>query len=245
MIVGVSFSGGGSYLANAAEILIGKILGTEEQEEVFETFPEEAELYLTQTEQHLALAKQHLSAEEFDEYSQLIAESIKMDLENADNSNVDQERLKLQTKLRTYGIHDLTVHTIDEARTMVSYPINHPSYIPAGYELIEELIMTEETNVGKDPNVLFQYQEIDGEFGFYTFIEKIDPTKSDELASYDNLDSYTLNGYAFEHAHDNGEYHSNVKGMRITLPEEGYEMIMSASQLSRSDMEKVLLSMIE
>lgn len=250
MITGISFSSGGSYLANAGEVLIGKLLGTEEQEEIFETFPEEAELYLTQTEQHLSLARQHLSAEDFADYSQLIEESIKMDLQNAGNSDVDQDkmdsaRLILQKKLKKYGIHDLTNHTIEEARTMVNYPLNHPTYIPEGYQLIEELILTEETNVGKDPDVSFQYGEIDGEFNFYTFIEKIDSTKWDRLTSYEKLDSYTLNGYTFEHAYDEGKYHSNVQAMRVTIPEDDYEVIISASLLSKEEMEKVVLSMIE
>lgn len=259
MIIGASLSIGGSYIADAAETLLGKIFGTEEQTQIQEDIQKfapdleggakEAKMFLLQMEQHLKLAKEHLSPEEFADYSLLIKENMEINVESmnpkADQEKLEKRMLELEEEIQKYGIDDLTNHTLEEAQAMVSYPIKHPDYIPKDYELIEETIRTEEAHVGEDPVVLLQYQQIDGEMSFYTVTEKIDQTKEDELTFYDHVESYQLNGYAFEHAYDGGEYHNNVQGMRITIPEEGYEILLHASLLSKEEMEKVLLSMVE
>ncbi|MFC4402198.1 hypothetical protein [Gracilibacillus xinjiangensis] len=260
MIIGASFSVGGSYMVDAAETLLGKIFETEEQEQIQadiqkaapdpELGAEEAKGSLLQMEQHLKLAKEHLSPEDFEDYSQLIKESMEINVEmlatpEADQEKLDKRLLEIQAELDKYGIYALTIHTLEEAQTMVSYPIKHPAYIPEGYQLIEEEIRTEEANAGEDPVVMLQYHQIDGEFNFYTFTEKIDHSKEDELTWYDHIDSYQLSGYTFEHAYDGGPYHNNVQGMRVTIPEKGYEILMHASLLSKEEMEKVLLSMVE
>lgn len=36
-----------------------------------------------------------------------------------------------------------------------------------------------------------------------------------------------------------------VTGMRVTVPEKGYKIILIADKLSKEEMEKVLLSMVE
>ena len=36
-----------------------------------------------------------------------------------------------------------------------------------------------------------------------------------------------------------------VQGMRVTIPEEGYEITMTVDILSKEEMEKILLSMVE
>ncbi len=259
LIIGISFSTGGSYIADAAETLIGKIFGGEEQAQIQEDIQkfspdreggaEEAKMLFLQMEQHLKLAKEHLSAEDFEDYSQLIKESAEINVQSmnpeADWGTLEKRSLELEKEIGKYGVFELMIHTLEEAQAMVSYPINYPSYIPEGYELIEEEARTTYEHPGEDPAVTLQYQQIDGEMNFYTFIEKIDQTKVDELTFYEQIDSYQLNGYTFEHAYDDGEYHSNVQGMRVTIPEEGYEVIIEASLLSKEEMEKVLLSMVD
>lgn len=259
LVIGTAYSISGSHITDAAETLIGKIFSTEEQAQIQDDIqksapdPEggagEADAAMEQMNQHLELAKEHLSAEDFEGYSQLIKESMEMSVEslnpNADEEKIEKRMLELRKEILTYGIYELTNHTLEEARAMVSYPINYPAYIPEGYELIEEEARTEEAHVGVDPVVSLHYHQVDGEFNFYTITEKIDSTKEDELNFYDNIDSYQLNGYAIEYAYDNGEYHSNVQGMRITIPEEGYEILIHASLLSKEDMEKILLSMVD
>ncbi|MCL6574490.1 MAG: DUF4367 domain-containing protein [Bacillus sp. (in: Bacteria)] len=139
-------------------------------------------------------------------------------------------------------ITELTTHTLEGAQKMVSYPINRLSYVPEGYELEKEEARTEENNIGKDPVVKIQYQG--NEFGFRTVTQKIGKNREGELESwkYDHINSYTFNGFKFEFAYYDG---SNVQGMSVTIPVEGYEITMSADILSKEEMEKVLLSMVE
>lgn len=258
IIVGATFSIGNSSIADATETLLVKILNTEEQaqfqEDIQKAVPEdpeggakEAEAALQQMEQHLAFAKEYLSPEEFEDYSQLMKESMVLNAElliNPADEKIEKRQLRLQKEIDKYGLYKLTNHTIEEARAMASYPINYPVYVPEGYELIEAEAITEEAHAEEDPRVTFQYHQTDGEMNFYIDIEKIDPMKEDDLI-YDYVDSYELNGYAFEHAYDEQTIDTgNVQGMRITIPEEGYEITIHASLLSKEEMEKILLSMV-
>jgi len=256
LIIGIAFSAGGSYITDATETLIGKVFGVEEQAQFkedtqkFSSDPEggaqEAEGGLQQMEQHLKLAEEHLSPEDYADYSMLIKEIMKINAESL-NPHADQEKLEIQAKelrekIQDYEIYELTIHTLEEAKAMVSYPINYPTYIPEGYELIEEEARTEEAHPGKDPVVTLHYDQVDGEFNFYTSIQKIDHTKGKELDFYDQINSYQLNGYHFEHAYSE---QTNTQSMRITIPKQGYEIIIDASLLSKKEMEKVLLSMVD
>lgn len=251
IIIGGTYSIGGSYIADAADTLLGKAFGSEEKiQEVVGSFPEEeAKAYLRQLEQHLELAKEHLSPEEFAEYSKLIKESTELVMKQAKNPQTDYENEmdKLSKEIEQYGIHALTAHTVEEAQALASYPINRPTFIPDGYELVEERAHTEEAHVGEDPEVILQYHQKQGEFNFYTTTQKIDKSKEDalELQGYDHIDSYQLKGYTFEHAYGYNDGHGNVQSMRVTIPEEGYEIIIDAAILSKEEMEKVLLSMVE
>lgn len=260
LIIVASFSNGGSYITDATETLIGKIFGIEEQaqiqEEIQNSVPdqeagaEEAKAAFQQIEQHLQLAEDHLSPEEFADYSQLIKEDMKLRAKSmsskGDWDQLDQQLTELNEKILSYGIYDLMTHTLEEAQAMVSYPINYPAYLPSGYELIREEAITDVTHVEEDPFVLMEYQEIDGEMNFILTIEKIDTEKENELEWYDHTTNYQLDGNDFTHGYDDqGIDTGNVQGMRVAIPEQGYEIIMHASALSKEDMEKVLLSMIE
>ncbi|WP_062106462.1 hypothetical protein [Bacillus niameyensis] len=247
MLMGATYSIGGSYIADAAESLLGKVIGSEDTiKEIKEVFPkEEVEAYLPQREQHLKLAKEHLSPEEYEEYSQLIKESMELDLERGKIPHADYEERsqKLGEEIESYGIYALMIHTFEEAQEMASYPIKRPTFVPEGYVSIREEAHTEQANVGKDPRVLLEYQQKDGEFNFITVTEKID--KSIGLGIYNNLDTYQLKGYTFEHAYGYKDGLGNVQTMRVTIPEKDYQITIDAALLSKEEMEKVLLSMVE
>ncbi|WP_077301493.1 hypothetical protein [Virgibacillus pantothenticus] len=247
MILGATFTIGNSYIADADGTLIGKIFGSGEQ--LQKNHPNVKE-YVPRMERHLELAKKVLSKEEFEDYSQLTKEDVEIDTEIvAENRRFpNKEEMKkldrIQSKIEGYEerIRKLTTHTLEEAQKMVNYPINRPAFIPKGYELEEETATTGEEHIGEDPVVEIQYRESEGEFGFYTIIGKIGKTEKNWTKHFDKIDSYQLNGYDFDY----GSYvDSNIHEMRVTIPEQGYEIIMSADLLSKEVMEKVLLSMIE
>lgn len=249
MIIGTAFTFGGTYIADATDTLIGQIFGS--KEELLETFPDESE-NLPEIERHFELIKEHLTEAEFTDYKRLVKEKTeilnKMALENRLNPTAEEEnRLEVLRKgLKKYEIRvaALTTHTLEEARNMVDYPINPPSYVPKSYELKSEEARTDEMNIGKDPIVEFQYRGGTNGYGFRTTTQKIGQNKEGELESwkYDHINSYTLNGFNFEFAYYDD---SNVQGMRVTLPEEGYEISLVADILSKEEMEKILLSMVK
>ncbi|WP_130859389.1 hypothetical protein [Gracilibacillus phocaeensis] len=90
------------------------------------------------------------------------------------------------------------------------------------------------------------YLQTDGEMGFYTRTEKTDPKKEDELTWYEHIDIYVLHGYTFTHGYDDQEMDTgNVQGMKVVIPEPKYEVIIHAGILTKEEMEKILLSMVE
>lgn len=247
MIIGTAINLGGTYIADATDTLIGQIFGS--KEELLKTFPGESE-HLPEIERHFELIKEQLTEEEFTDYKKLYKEKAeilnKMALEKRLNPDAEEEKRleELRAGLGKYEkrVAALTTHTVEEAQKMVSYPIKQPTYVPQGYELESEEARTEEMNIGKDPVVEFQYRG--DEFGFRTTTKKIGQNKEGELESwlYDHINSYMLKGFKFEFAYYDG---SNVQGMRVTVPEEGYEITMIADILSKEEMEKILLSMVE
>ncbi|GIN70953.1 hypothetical protein J14TS2_14280 [Bacillus sp. J14TS2] len=249
LIIGGTWTLGGSYIADATDTLIGQIFGS--NKELIETFPDESE-NLPEIERHFELVKEQLTEVEFTDYKKVFKEKTaiqnKMAMENRLNPTAEEEKRleELRADLKKYEIRvvALTTHTLEEAQKMVSYPIKRPSYVPESYELESEVARTEEMNIGEDPIVEFQYRRGANGHGFRTTTQKIGQDKDGELESwmYDHINSYTLNGFKFEFAYYDG---SNVQGMRVTIPEEGYEITMSADILSKAEMEKILLSMVE
>ncbi|MGM7681327.1 hypothetical protein ACSVDA_04150 [Cytobacillus sp. Hm23] len=252
MVIGAGFTFGGSYIADATDTLIGQIFGSKEElKELLEPFSNEGE-NLPEIERHLELVKEQLTEAEFTDYKKLIKEKAeilnKMGLENRQTPNIEEEKRleELRTGLKKYEkrVAALTTHTLEEAQRMVDYPINPPSYVPKRHELKSVEASTEEMNIGIDPIVEFHYLDDSRGLGFSTTTQKIDQNKKGKLESlnYDHIDSYTLNGFKFEFAtYDD----SNIQGMRITIPEEGYEITMSADILLKEEMEKILLSMVK
>ena len=105
MIIGVGFTVGGSYIADAAESLINQLFGS--KEELIQSLPDEPKESFNSFEQHLAFAEKHFSEEEFADYSQLIKEQIEivsnMQIENRDQPNSEEEQ-RLKNLLLLYKI---------------------------------------------------------------------------------------------------------------------------------------------
>lgn len=248
-IIGTTMALGKSYIVDATETLIAQIFGS--KEELLETFPNESHR-LSEIEKHFELVKQQLTEDEFANYKQLMKKQTeildKMALEKREYPNAEEEKRieEIQKKAGQYEkrLEELTTHTLEEARRMVRYPINLPAYVPKGYKLESEETFTEEKNVDKDPIVEFQYRAKENGFGYRTTIQKIGHNPEGELETlkYDYINAYILKGYKFEFAYYED---SNVQGMRVTIPEKGYEIILSADILQKKEMEKILLSMIE
>lgn len=246
ILIGSTFALGGSYITEAAGTIIGQMFGSEK--EFTENFPEESD-NLSGIERYFELIEEQLTAEEFADFKMLMKEKAeilsKMDSENRTIPTAEEEAKLggIRENLLPYKdrIIALTTHTVRESQQMVSYPINRPSYVPKGYELESEEARTDTMNVGEDPVVSFRYGGGPNGLGFNTSTHKLGDNEG-ELESYEHINSYTLKGFNFEFAYSDDR---NVQGMRVKIPEEEYEITMSADILSKEEMEKILLSMIE
>ncbi|MCQ6281688.1 hypothetical protein [Bacillus sp. EB600] len=59
---------------------------------------------------------------------------------------------------------------------------------------------------------------------------------------FEKTDSYMLKNYKIDYDHSDD---TNIQGMRISVSEKGYKIVMIADVLSKEEMEKILLSMIK
>ena len=70
--------------------------------------------------------------------------------------------------------------------------------------------------------------------------QKVD-IEMQETGFFVKNDSYSLNGFQFDFVSSKEE----KVGIRVTVPEKGYKIVLIADVLSKEEMEKVLMSMIE
>ncbi|MCA0173076.1 DUF4367 domain-containing protein [Bacillus sp. RAR_GA_16] len=121
-----------------------------------------------------------------------------------------------------------------QAQALASYSITKPTYLPEGYDHGNESFSIEKK--GEEPVVELDFSN--GEYQFST--DQLGINKTHGLEEYTWKDakeseSYSLNGFEFFYV----KSEENLTGMRVTLPERGYKIIMSADNLSEKEMEKV------
>ncbi len=96
---------GGSFIADAADSLINQIFGSKEQ--LINDFEGESEESLAGLEEQLAFIEQHLTEEEFIDFTQLAKEQVaiihQINLENRKmNEKEDKRIIEIQEKLQAY-----------------------------------------------------------------------------------------------------------------------------------------------
>ncbi|MEF7636193.1 hypothetical protein [Bacillus thuringiensis] len=183
---------------------------------------------------------------------------------NADEETRDREVME---QLHTYEerINQHFTYTFEQAEQITGFPVKHPTYIPVGHQLVLEEVKAEATlgkpmplitmryenqNVKKQPHTsdaelgftIHQLEIVEGEYKDY-FIDK--PSERGPNFTGD-IKKYKLNGYNVTF----GEYkESHVRAMKIVVPaREGrnaYQVYINDSMLSKNELEKVLLSVVE
>ncbi len=240
MIVGSGFSFGSSYIVDAAESLFDQIFDSRQNFE--ETHLEKDPEFYYLVDQSLALAEEVLTKEEFAAYSQLLKEQLKIrneiQKENREPTGEEAARLhRIKELERSYE----SKFALIQAQALASYSITKPTYLPEGYKQDNESFSIEKK--GEEPVVELDFSN--GEYKYSTDQLGIDKTHGLEEYTWkdaNEAESYALNGFEFYYVKSEEE---NFTGMRVTVPEKGYKIIMSADHLSKEEMEKVLLSMVE
>jgi succinate dehydrogenase flavin-adding protein (antitoxin of CptAB toxin-antitoxin module) len=242
MIIFVGLTFGGSYIADAAETLINQLFGS--RENLMQAYPNESKEEVDILEQTLAIAKENLTEEEFNHYSQLLQEQTeifsKVEKENREYPNDEEEKRldQIQATMRTYEIKFVPI----QAQLLASFPFTKPTYIPEGYKQVDESYPMRSGS--EEPVVLLNYSNGECEFSTQqvNMSQKVD-LELGETDFFGKSKTYSLNGFQFEYVSSKEEWPWD--GMRVTVPEKGYKIIITADGLSKGDMEKVLFSMIE
>ncbi|QTN00314.1 hypothetical protein ERJ70_14000 [Sediminibacillus dalangtanensis] len=245
MIIGSAFTFGGTHITNAAETLINQLFGSKEN--LMQAYPEESQGELDFFDRHLEIAKENLTEKEFNDYTQLYKEQTeilnRIQKENRENPNAEEE-LKLdqiQESMETYENKFQTT----EAKQMASFPFTKPKYLPEGYTKNGESYPMQNSN--SEPAVSLDFSN--GEFVFWT--KQVNINQKDFLADMQETGlfkkdtTYRLNGFQFDYISTKDKSVGMKYGMRVTVPEKGYKIVLFAESLSKEEMEKVLLSMVE
>jgi len=242
MIIGTAINFGGTYIADAAETLINELFGSKETFE--KAYPNESSEEIDFFEQTLAIAKENLTEEEFNQYSQLLKEQTeiftRVEKENREYPNTEEEKKldKIRASLRIYENKIIPI----QAQQLASFDFTEPTYVPEGYKQVNESYGLADAN--EEP--VFSIEFSNGKSNFWVEQIKIGQTvdmESKEAGFFEKTESYSLNGFHFDYVPSKVEW--PLQGLRVNFPEKGYKVIILANDLPQEEMEKVSMSMIE
>ncbi|MEN0664014.1 DUF4367 domain-containing protein [Caldifermentibacillus hisashii] len=163
----------------------------------------------------------------------------KLQKEKREPNEEESKRLHQITEMLQFYENEFA---LIEAQQLVSYLIAKPSYIPNGYKQVNESFYLAEKDMGEDPTVELEYSN--GEASFSTSQQGIAQTNDLEYLwrNFEESESYSLHGFEFVYVKSEK---MNATGMRVAVPEKGYKITLIADKLSKEEMEKILLSMVE
>ncbi|PAF20656.1 hypothetical protein CHH49_14050 [Terribacillus saccharophilus] len=238
LIAGAGLSFNGSQVTNAAETLLSQLFGS--RENLSQTYPDEDPVKFDLMEQSLSLAQENLTDKEFADYTQLMKELVEikhlLEKEKRDPSGEESLRLKqIKLSMSTYE----SKFALLEAQQLASFTVTKPTYLPEGYVQSDESFAI--FNKGEDPVVSLNYRNKDSVFETQQLnINQTADIELQETGLFLQPKTYSLYGHEFEFISN-----EDVSGMRVTVPGNGYKIILTTYDLSKEEMEKVLLSMIE
>ncbi|PFR27672.1 MULTISPECIES: M56 family metallopeptidase [Bacillus cereus group] len=240
-------------------VLIGKsverTIGTKEQALAELKIPEsQYEKMMDET----AAAKKYLTKDEFDTYITLQGEWYALQ-KKAIALGGDPERLSAEEQNKIEKIAEELgplwekvrkhfIFTKEEARKIVDFPIEKPTYVAEGYQLTKERVDTEVT-IGK-PNPIINSEYRGEEFGYTIYQSAVLEKGKDPFYFWindnDKMENYELEGTKVTFAKMTG---SNVKAMKMIVPATGkqsaYQVVIVDDVLNKAELEKIMLSMLK
>jgi bla regulator protein blaR1 len=245
-------------IVHAASSLFREVFGSIEQVNKWD--PHADNQVMDKVEQQLQAAKSVLTKDEFQKYTALIQEQTQLyqkAIEIQDGQqNIYMDRLSPQERTSLKQIADQLEplekkidanfkYTTENAAKMLSFPVKHPAYVPTGYTLTKEEAKSEKTSGAPQPVISFSYSK--GEFGFRVRLSNILTGEADEysLWKFDKEEIYSLSGNQVKY----GKIGKNVTAMKMIVPEQGtrpsYQIFIIADVLSKQDVEKIAISLLE
>jgi bla regulator protein blaR1 len=257
LLCAVTVAGGvyGGDIVHAASSMLKQVFGSIENVQQVDPHANEQAV-----ENDLQVAKSVLSEDEFKNYAALLQERTRLmqkAIEIVDGQQViHEDRLSAEDKtmlekneqqLRPLQgkIDNHFVSSVAEAAKILPFAVHRPAYVPAGYTLAKEEAKSPSTTGAVQPIVSFTYKS--GEFGFTVRESAILTGEADEYSqrSIEQEQSYELHGTQVKY----GKIGKNVTAMKMIVPAKGtapsYQIFVIADVLSKQDVEKVALSMLE
>jgi hypothetical protein len=238
LIAGAGLSFNGSQVTNAAETLLSQLFGS--RENLSQTYPDEDPVKFDLMEQSLSIAQENLTEKEFADYTQLMKDlvEIKQVLEKEKRDPSGEESLKLKQIKLSMSTYESKLALL-EAQQLASFTVTKPSYLPEGYVQSDESFAI--FNKGEDPVVSLSYINEDSVFDTQQLnINQTADIELQETGFFVQPETYSLYRHEFEFISN-----EDMSGMRVTVPDKGYKIILTTNDLSKEEMEKVLLSMIK
>lgn len=229
MIIGTAFTFG-TYIADAAETLINQLFGS--RENLTQAYPDVNKEEFDIFEQGLAIAQENLTEEEFNHYSQLLKEQTeifsRVQKENREYPNDEEEKRldQIEAAMQTYKSKFLTI----QAEQLASFPFTKPTYIPEGYKQVDERYPMR--NGSEEPVVLLNFSNGESEFSTQQLnVNQKADLELKESGFFEKTESYSLHGVQFDYVSSKEKWIWD--GMRVTVPEKGYKIIIIADGLSK------------
>ncbi|MDR4943225.1 M56 family metallopeptidase [Bacillus wiedmannii] len=236
--------------------IVEKMIGTKEQAEA-EFIVSEGEYNTLLTE--LGVARNLFTMEEFERFinleteSQILYKKVKL-AGSPENLNPEEEK-KYEKNSEEIGPFRQKIYshfrlTKKEAQKYLDFPIKTPSYVVKGYKLTGQDVQTPMTTEKMNPTIVSQYQNEDNVYIVHqSAVTDQGENLLNEGGKYnEKVTNYELEGTKISLI-ESLDTEETYKVMQMIVPAKGkisaYQVIILADNLSKEELEKIMLSFVK
>ncbi|WP_255291805.1 M56 family metallopeptidase, partial [Bacillus wiedmannii] len=233
--------------------IVEKMIGTKEQAEA-EFFVSEGEYNTLLTE--FGVARNLFTKEEFDRFITLETEAHilgkKVRLVGSPEKLDSEEQKKYEKNSEELGPFRQKIYshfrlTKKEAQEYLNFPIKTPTYVVTGYKLTGEDVQTPMTTEKMNPDIVSQYQNEDSSYLVHQSAVD-DQGENKDAANNEKITHYELEGTKINLI-ESLDTEEKYKVMKMIVPAKGknsaYQVIILADNLSKQELEKIMLSFLK
>ncbi|HFU7058111.1 TPA: M56 family metallopeptidase [Bacillus cereus] len=233
--------------------IVENMIGTKEQAEA-EFFVSEGEYNTLLTE--FGVARNLFTKEEFDRFITLETEAHilgkKVRLVGSPEKLDSEEQKKYEKNSEELGLFRQKIYshfrlTKKEAQEYLDFPIKTPTYVVTGYKLTGEDVQTPMTTEKMNPDIVSQYQNEDSSYLVHQSAVD-DQGENKDAANNEKITHYELEGTKINLI-ESLDTEEKYKVMKMIVPAKGknsaYQVIILADNLSKQELEKIMLSFLK
>ncbi|MEC3543373.1 M56 family metallopeptidase [Bacillus thuringiensis] len=232
--------------------IVEKMIGTKEQANA-EFFISEGDYNTLLTE--LGVARNLFTKEEFDRFITLETEAHvlgkKIKLVGSPEKLDSEEQKKYEENSEEKGTFRQKIYshfklTKKEAQKYLDFPIKTPTYVAKGYQLFGEDVQTPMTTGKMNPRIVSGYKNEDSSYHVNQSAVD-DQAENKDIENNEKITHYELEGTKINLI-ESLDTESNYKVMKMIVPAKGknsaYQVIILADNLSKEELEKIMLSFL-